>query len=65
MKVKSLIGRHAGQILEVPFNVGENLILQGQAARVADDAPAEEPEVEGAVVEPSERAVARGARKKK
>lgn len=63
MKVKSLIGRHAGQILEVPHNVGENLILQGQAEAVADDAEAEAVE-ENATVEPSERAVARGRKKK-
>lgn len=63
MKVKSLIGRHAGQILEVPHNVGENLIQQGQAEAVSDEEPTDIETAEA--VSGTEKAVARRGRAKK
>lgn len=63
MRVKMLIGAHAGHVQEVPHHVGESLVMMGQAERVTDE-PSESA-VETATVEAPEHAVSRGARKKK
>ena len=59
MRVRSLIGKHAGSVIDVPMTVAETLISQGQAERVEDDAEVDESEEDATAGEPSEHAVAR------